>query len=136
MNRSIKKFAKSNGLNIQHKIASGNLHGHAVTLSEGKEFINIHLSTYFSDTNKQQDFEEALNRKLLSRDLRVLELNFLPTGINATLSHRCPSDITNVEAFVNYFFPMLIQYGAVHTGDALDASKDKNNSSGKRYAFF
>lgn len=136
MNRTIKKYAKSNGLYIQHKTASGNLHGHTVTLSEGKEFVNIHLSTYFSDASKQQDFEEALNRKLLSRDLRVLELKFMPTDISATLSYRCPSDIASVEAFVNYFFPLLIQHGAVRTGNTLEAPTDEKDSSGKRFAFF
>ena len=122
MNRLIKKYAKTNGMKIQHKTASGSLHGHAVTLLEGKEFVNLHMSTYFDDTNKQQDFEEALNRKLLSRDLRVLELKLMSTGISATLSYRCPSDITNIEAFVNYFCPLLIQYGAVRTRNTLEAS--------------
>ena len=136
MDRFLKKFAKSNGLNIQHKTASGNLHGHAVTLSEGKEIVKIQMSTYFADANKQQDFEEALNRKLLSRDLRVLELKFMPTDISATLSYRCPSDIASVEAFVNYFFPLLIQHGAVRTGNTLGAPTDEKDSSGKRFAFF
>ena len=90
MNRSIKKFAKSNGLNIQHKTASGNLLGHVVTLSEGKEIVKIQMTTHFEDINKQQDFEEALNRKLLSRDLRVLELKFLPSGISFLIGIICP----------------------------------------------
>ena len=119
MNRSIRKFAKSNGLNIQHKTASGKLHGHVFTLSEGKEIVKIHMSTYFEDINKQQDFEEALNRKLLSHDLRVLELKFLPSGISSILSYRHPEDIANVENFVNYFFPLLNQHGAVHTESTL-----------------
>lgn len=112
MNRSIKKFAKSNGLNVQHKTASGKLHGHAITLSEGKEIVKIQTAAYFKDINKQQNFEEALNRKLLSRDLRVLELKILPSGISSTLSYRHPEDIANVEGFVNYFFPLLNQHGA------------------------
>lgn len=132
MNRSLKKYAKSNGLNIQHKTATGNLQGHSVALSEGKEIVKIQMSTYFEDSDKQQDFEDALNRKLLSRDLRVLELKLLPSGICSTLSYRCPTDIANVETFVNYFFPLLIQYGAVHTG----TSEDSNCSSRKRFAFF
>ncbi len=136
MNRFIKKFAKSNGLKIRHKIASGSLQGHTVTISEGKEFVNIHLSTYFADANKQQDFEESLNRKLLSRDLRVLELKLMPTGISATLSYRCPSDIASVEAFVNYFFPLLIQHGAVRSVNTLGTPTNEKDSSGKRYAFF
>jgi len=119
MNRSIKKFAKSNGLNIQHKTASGKLHGHAVTLSEGKEIVKIQMSTYFKDSNTQQDFEDALNRKLLSRELRVLELKFSPSGISSTLSYRHPADIANVEGFVNYFFPLLSQHGAVHIENTL-----------------
>ena len=122
MNRSIKKFAKSNGLNIQHKTASGNLQGHSITLSEGKDIVKIQMSTYFKDMNKQQDFEDALNRKLLSRDLRVLELKIQPTGIDSILSYRCSSDITNVEASINYFFPLLIQHGAVRKGVFSDAS--------------
>ncbi len=119
MNRSIKKYAKSNGLRIQHKTASGKLHGHVITLSEGKEIVKIQMSTHFEDINKQQDFEDALNRKLLSRDLRVLELKFLPSGISSTLSYRHPADIANVEGFVNYFFPLLNQHGAVHTENSL-----------------
>lgn len=134
MNRLLKKFAKSNGLHIQHKTATGHLQGHTVTVSEGKEIVTIQMSSYFENANKQQDFEEALNRKLLSRDLRVLELKFLPTYISATLSYRCPADIANVEAFVNYFFPLLIQYGAVRTGNTLEASA--KDSSEKRFAFF
>ncbi len=115
MKRATKKYVKTNGMKIQHKVASGNLHGHTVTLSEGKEFIKISLATHFEDINKQQDFEDALNRKRLSRDLRVLELNYMPTGINATLSYRSPADIANVDAFVNYFCPLLTQHGAVRT---------------------
>ena len=115
MNRSLKKFAKSNGLKIQHKTATGTLQSHAVTISEGKEFVKIHLATYFDDANKQQDFEEGLNRKLLSHDLRVLEQTYSPTGISTTLSYRQSADIAHVEAFVNYFFPMLTQHGAVRT---------------------
>ncbi|MBQ8549276.1 MAG: hypothetical protein IJ427_12325 [Lachnospiraceae bacterium] len=136
MNRSIKKFAKSNGLNIQHKTASGNLLGHVVTLSEGKEIVKIQMTTHFEDINKQQDFEEALNRKLLSRDLRVLELKFLPSGISSTLSYRYPTDIANVEAFVNYFFPLLNQYDAVHTADTQEVLQQGDTVSKKRFAFF
>lgn len=136
MERFLKNYAKSNELKIQHKTATGHLQGHAVTISEGKEIVKISMSTYFEDANKQQDFEEALNRKLLSRDLRVLELKFLPTSIDITLSYRLSTDILNVEAFVNYFFPLLIQYGAVRTGNTFDAPGDKKESSGKRFAFF
>ena len=135
MNRLLKKFAKTNGLHIQHKTATGHLQGHTVTVSEGKEIVTIQMSTYFENVNKQQDFEETLNRKLLSRDLRVLELKFMPTCIRATLSYRCPADVTNVETFVNYFFPLLIQYGAVRSGNTLETTEE-NNSSGKRFAFF
>lgn len=115
MNRSLKRFAKSNGLKVQRKTATGTIHSHAVTISEGKSFVKIQMATYFKDANKQQDFEESLNRKLLSRDLRVLEQTFAPTGISTTLSYRQSADIANVEAFINYFFPMLTQYGAVRT---------------------
>lgn len=112
MNRQLKGFAKSNGLKIEHKTATGTLLGHAVTISEGKEIIKIQMTTHFEDSNKQEDFEEALNRKLLSRDLRVLEQNISSAGINTTLSYRYPTDFANVEAFVNYFIPLLDQYGA------------------------
>ena len=115
MDRKLKAYMKSNGLQVEKNIASGELQGHVVTFSKGKGYVQIHLATYFQNSTVQEEFEESLDRKLMSRDYRVLELKFLPDHISTSISYRSAKDLEKLESYVNYLFPLLVRSAAVRS---------------------
>ena len=115
MDRKLKAYMKANGLLVQKNTATGELLGHVVTLSKGKGYVQMHLATYFQDIIAQSEFEESLDRKLLSRDYRVLELKFMPDHISTTISYHSAKDLEKLQAYVNYLLPLLVRSGAVRS---------------------
>jgi len=125
MDRKLKEYMKSNGLLVQKNTAYGELMGYAATLFKEKGYVQIHIATYFQDIKMQHEFEDSLDRKLLSREHRLLDLKFLPDQICATISYHSPKDMLKLKAFVEYFFPLLIRYGTVHSNDSTPLSIEK-----------
>ncbi len=112
MDKNVKSFAEANGLAISKNIAYGNLRGYAATVSEGQGFVQIILSTSFPDANDQRAVEEALRQANLSKEYGVTSLNFFPKNIRMTLAYTLKKHITRVEAFLNFFLPLLDEHHA------------------------
>ena len=125
MDRKLKAYMKANGLLIEKNTAWGDLMGHAITLSKGKGFIQIRLATYFQNGALQEEFDDSLDKKLLSRDYRVLELKFMPDQIYTAISYHSAKDLEKLEAYLNYLLPFLTRSGAVRLDNHTSAPVQK-----------
>lgn len=107
----LKKLAQENGLRVSNGVAYGSLRGYAATLSEGSGYKQIVISTKFSDPAKLQELQTRLNGVNISREYRVQNLFFRPAAIQIVFSD-APGTMKKVEAFVDWFFPMLPEASA------------------------
>ncbi len=112
MDKNVKNFAEANGLKFAKNVAYGSLRGYAATVSEGQGFVQIILSTSFPDANDQRAVEETLRQTNLSKEYGVMSLNFFPKNIRITLTYTLKKHITRVEAFLNFFIPLLDEHHA------------------------
>lgn len=107
----LKKLAKENGLRVFNGVAYGSLRGYAATLSEGSGFKQIVISTKFSDPAKLQELQAKLNGVNITREYRVQNLSFGPNTIQIVFGDTVGT-MKKVEAFVDWFFPMLPEASA------------------------
>jgi hypothetical protein len=109
--RTYKKFAEENGLQIAQGVAFGNFRGYSATLSEGSGYKQIVINTKFTDPARLQELQAALNQRNLSREFRVQNLQFHAQGI-AIVFQDNPGTMKKIQAFVDWFMPLLPLYGA------------------------
>lgn len=107
----LKKLAQNHGMKIAHGVGYGNLLGYAVTLSEGSGYKRIDISTKFSDPVKLQELQAQINKTNITKEYRVQALNFAPNGVQIIFMDN-PGTMKKLEAFIEWFFPMLGQAGA------------------------
>lgn len=107
----LKKLAKENGMKVVQGVAYGSLRGYAATLSEGSGYKQIVITTKFSDPAQLQALQAVLNQKNLSREFRVQNLQLTTQGISVIFTDQ-PGTMKKIHAFIDWFFPMLPQYGA------------------------
>lgn len=115
MDKSLRTYAKENGLTVTHNTAYGTLKGFGIFISKGKEHIRVLLSASFSNAVALADFKEDLYQKSISREYRVLELGYQPQHIVITLSYRTAADIARIDPFFNYFLPLLRKHNALRS---------------------
>lgn len=115
MDKALKTYAKENGLTVTHSTAYGNLKGFGTFITKGKDHIRILLSASFSNAAVLADFKEDLYQKSISREYRVLELGYQPHHIEITISYHTAADITRIDAFFNYFLPLLRKHNAIRS---------------------
>ena len=115
MDKALRTYAKENGLTVTHSTAYGNLKGFGTYITKGKEHIRVLLSASFSNAAVLADFKEDLYQKSISRDYRVLELGYQPHHIEITLSYHSATDIARIDAFFNYFLPLLRKHNAIRS---------------------
>ena len=109
-----KKFAIANGLSVNGGIGYGNLRGFQTTLSEGQGFKQIVICTKFPDVEKLNALQATLNSVNLQKDFRIQRFSFAPNGI-AIVFFDNPGTMKKIEAFTDWFFPLLTEsqaYGA------------------------
>ena len=127
MNKIVKTIAQSNALNISGNTAYGNLRGYTAAVTQGKEHIVIVLSTFFPSASALVAFKEDLYQKSITREYRVLDLKFHPSTIVVTLSCHTAGDINRIEAFMNYFFPLLRTHNALRADYCTECCKELAN---------
>lgn len=110
---ALKKLAAENGMKIAHGVAYGSLRGYCATLSEGAGYKQIVLATRFPEQSKQDELIGYVNRCNITKDFRVQNIRFAPNGINIVFTDN-PGTMKKILAFIDWFFPLLEQYGATH----------------------
>lgn len=108
----LKKLAAENGMQVAHGVAYGSLKGYAATLSEGSGYKQIVITTKFTDPEKLQLLQGALNQKNLTREYRVQNLAFTPQGIQIVFTDN-PGTMKKLQAFIDWFFPLLTEHAAL-----------------------
>lgn len=107
----LKKLAGSHDMKVAGGVAYGSLHGYAATLSEGAGYKMLAISTTFADAQQQFELRAQLDGKALQRQYRVQELTFAPDHIRVVF-HDNPGTMKKVEAFIEWFFPLIARYSA------------------------
>ena len=102
----LKKLAKENGLKVSMGVAYGSLRGYAATLSEGSGYKRIVLNTKFTDVDKKNGLQIEINRRNVSKELRVQNLTITPDGIEINFNDTVGT-LKKMQAFIDWFFPLL-----------------------------
>ncbi len=110
---TLKKLAKSHNLNIDKGVAYGNMNGYAVTLSEGNGYKLIQITTTFPEQQKQLDLLKKMDEKNIEKEFRVIKFEITPKSNRISiLFYDNPGTMKRIYAFIDYFFPLLKEYGA------------------------
>ncbi len=115
----LKKLAKQNGMTISSGVAYGSLKGYATTLCEGSGWKRIDISTKFHEAAQQEQLQAAVNEVDLARTYRVQSLDIGQRCINIVFLDN-PGTMKKIEAFIEWFYPLLSQYGAVGVDTCLE----------------
>lgn len=105
------KLAAENNMKIGSGVAYGSLRGYAVTLSEGAGWKQISFSVTFSDPSQRGLFIEASNAVDVMKLYRVRNLVVSPLSVTAQFLDN-PGTMKKIREFLDWFVPLLDQYGA------------------------
>lgn len=119
----LKKLAQQHGLFISGGVAYGSLHGFATTLSEGSDYKRIDISTRFAQPEQANALQAAINAVDVSRTYRVQTLQIGPRSINIIFNDTVGT-MKKIEAFIAWFYPLLVQYGAANVNVCLECGGD------------
>lgn len=108
---ALKKLAAENGMTVAQGVAYGTLRGYCTTLSEGAGYKQISIATCFPEQEKQDELMGYVNRHNVSKEYRVQNIGFAPNGI-VIIFHDNPGTMKKLLAFIDWFYPLLPQYGA------------------------
>ena len=108
----LKKLAKENGMQVDAGVAYGNFKGFAVTFSEGAGYKRMDVVTKFPDAEQKKQFEEALRGVDVSKTYRVQQLIMGSRYLRVEFYDN-PGTMKKMEAFFQWFFPLLAEHGAV-----------------------
>lgn len=111
-----KKLAQENGMTVSGGVAYGALRGFNVTFSEGSGYKLMVFSTNFPDPAKRTEFTDAVNSvgmKELYKQYRVQKFEVGPRLVQV-LFYDNIGTMKKIRAFLDWFLPLLEQYGASH----------------------
>ncbi len=112
MDKNFKEFAVSKGLKLASGIAYGNLHGYAVTLSDGDGFKQITITTRFTEPAKQRELETYLRQNNVFQEYSLRDFSFFPERISIVFFYSSINQLQTIDNFIHWFFPLLEQYSA------------------------
>ena len=107
----LKKLAKKHDMKVEKGIAYGSLMGYATTLSEGLGYKRIDISTSFEKPEGMGGLIAAVNEVNVNKEYRVIQLLIQKNTISVLFQDTIGT-MKKVEAFIDWFYPMLAQYGA------------------------
>jgi len=107
----LKKLAAEHGMTVAQGVAYGTLRGYCTTLSEGAGYKQIAIATCFPEQEKQDELMGYVNRHNVTKEYRVQNIGFAPNGI-VIIFHDNPGTMKKILAFIDWFYPLLPQYGA------------------------
>lgn len=111
---ALRKLAKENGMQMDHGVAYGDFHGYAVTLSEGAGYKLLQLTAKFQEADRVDQLLELVNRRDLQKEFRIQKFE-VGEDYCAILFFDNPGTMKKLEQFVDWFFPLLPQYGVLGT---------------------
>lgn len=119
----LKKLAKANGMTVGNGIAYGALQGFATALFEGAGYKQINISTKFPSPEQQVLLQNAVNAVDLQKQYRVQNLGISDKGISVVFMDN-PGTMKKIEAFVEWFYPLLKTYEATGYQVCMDCGSD------------
>lgn len=115
MDKTLRTYAKENGLTVTHNLARGSFKGFHSSLSKGKNHVQLTISAFFPNSEALAVFKEDLYQKSISREYRILEITFREQSIDIIISYHGAADIARIDAFLNYLLPLLRKHNAIRT---------------------
>ena len=97
---------------VDSGVAYGNFKGYAVTFSEGAGYKRMDVVTKFPEAEQKKNFEAALRSVDVSKQYRVQQLVMGSRYIRVEFFDN-PGTMKKMEAFFQWFFPLLTEHGAV-----------------------
>lgn len=107
----LKKLANANGMTVSDGVAYGNLRGYAVTLNEGNGYKRMDIVTAFPQLGQQESLLRATESVNMEKEYRVRQF-VVNKNILTVVFHDTVGTMKKIEAFIDWFFPLLQQNGA------------------------
>ena len=107
----LKAFATENGMKVAQGVAYGNLQGFAATMVEGPNIKVITFATSFADAEQERQFKQAVDAVDITKTYRVRNVGMNRRTIQIVFNDTIGT-MKKIRAFVEWFIPMLKQYGA------------------------
>lgn len=104
----LKKLAKQNGMSVSNGVAYGSLKGFATTIFDGSGCKVFEISTSFPQLAQKEAFYAAVNAVDYSLAYGVQRMEIGDRKITVIFT----GTMKKVEAFTEWFFPLLAQHGA------------------------
>ena len=120
---ALKKMAKENGMQVAHGVAYGAYRSFALTMSEGAGWKALEFATRISDPAAEDTLKRKLNEVDLKRTYRVQNLVIGPRSI-AIMFHDNPGTMKKIQAFLDWFLPLLEESGATKANICNECGQD------------
>lgn len=108
----LKKLAQQHGMTVASGVAYGSLMGFATTLSEGVGYKRIDISTQFTEPGQQEQLMSVVHMTDVKREYALQNLGISAKNISI-LFNDTVGTMKKVEAFIEWFYPLLEQHGAL-----------------------
>lgn len=122
----LKKLAQENGMKVAKGVAYGSLQGFAATMSEGSGYKQIVFATKFAEAGSSDQLLAAINQVNVQRTYSVQTLNIAPNAIQVVFVDTIGT-MKKIRAFVEWFVPLLRQYGASTVNVCAECGGDAAN---------
>lgn len=107
----LKKLAQELGMKVGKGVAYGSLRGYAAAFSEGAGYKQLVFTTKFPEPDQRAALLAAAQGVDLRKTYRVEQLEAMDDGILVVFRDD-PETMAKIRAFLNWFVPLLLQYGA------------------------
>lgn len=107
----LKKLAQELGMKVGKGVAYGSLRGYAAAFSEGAGYKQLVFTTKFPEPDQRAALLAAAQGVDLRKTYRVEQLEAMDDGILVVFRDD-PGIMAKIRAFLNWFVPLLVQYGA------------------------
>lgn len=97
-------------MQVSSGVAYGSLQGYAATLSEGTGYKQLVIATKISQPERVEQMMQVVDQRDLKKEFRVLELE-VGGDYFSVIFHDNPGTMKKLRAFVDWFIPLLRQYG-------------------------
>lgn len=111
----LRKLARKHGMKLAHGVVYGDLRGYAVTLSEGAGYKRLDLTAKFEDSSKVEELLQLLNQQDLLKGYRIQHFEMGKNSFSVLFFDN-PGTMAKLEQFVDWFFPLLSQFGIWGSG--------------------
>ena len=122
----LKKFATENGLTVDKGVAYGSLRGFAATLSEGSGYKQIVFTTSFADLANRSRLSDLVSSKNLKKEYSVQNVSIDAHRIQV-LFRDSVGTMKKMSAFLDWFIPLLQEYGASGANICTDCGAEVTN---------